>query len=125
MKIPVQYNRLMPYLIVPEAYKFIEFTKNIFGATEQTIVPRTGSENVIMHGEVRIGDAVVMFADVTEQFASKPAGMLIYVENVDETHKKAIAWGASSLMEPGQQPYGYTSGFHDPFGNDWWIVQGE
>jgi hypothetical protein len=54
MKIPPNSNRLMPYIIVPGAYKFAEFMKNVFGATEQTIIPR--SEGVLMHGEVRIGD---------------------------------------------------------------------
>ena len=122
MKIPSHYNRLMPYIIIPNANKFMDFMKTVFGATEQAIVPR--SEGIIMHGELRIGDAVVMFADVTEQFESKPAGMFIYVENTDDTYKKALDAGASSLMKPTQQPYGYTCGFHDPFGNDWWPVQG-
>ena len=123
MKIPSQYNRLMPYMIVPKAYQFIEFMKNVFGATEQAIVPR--SEGVIMHGELRIGDAVIMLADATEQFGSRPAGIFIYVENTDETYRKALLAGASSLMEPSQQPYGYTCGFHDPFGNDWWPVEAD
>ena len=54
MKVPVHYNRLMPYLIIPTAYKFIEFMKYVFGATEQVVVPR--SEGVVMHGELRIDD---------------------------------------------------------------------
>lgn len=118
MQIPSQYNRIMPYMIVPNACKFIEFMKYVFGATEQIIVPR--NEGVIMHGELRIGDSVIMFADTTEQFASRPAGIFIYVENVDETYQKALASGATSTMKPSQQPYGYACGFHDPFGNDWW-----
>jgi uncharacterized glyoxalase superfamily protein PhnB len=123
MKIPSHYNRLMPYLIIPNAYKFIDFMKNVFGAVEQAIVPR--SEGVIMHGELRIGEAVVMFADITEQFEARPSGIFIYVENTDETYKKAMDAGATSLMKPAQQPYGYTCGFHDSFGNDWWPVQAE
>ena len=121
MKIPSHYNRLMPYMIIPNAYKFIEFMKNVFGATEQIIVPRT--EGVIMHGELRIGEAVIMFADTTEQITARPAGIFIYVDSVDETYKKALAARAASLMEPMQQPYGYTCGFHDAFGNDWWPVE--
>jgi uncharacterized glyoxalase superfamily protein PhnB len=54
MKIPPQYNRVMPYLIIPRAAEFIVFMKEVFGAQEQMIVPR--SEGVIMHGELRIGD---------------------------------------------------------------------
>jgi PhnB protein len=121
MKIPSHYNRLMPYMIIPNAYKFIEFMKNVFDATEQIIVPRT--EGVIMHGELRIGEAVIMYADTTEQIAARPAGIFIYVDSVDETYKKALDAGAASLMEPMHQPYGYTCGFHDVFGNDWWPVE--
>lgn len=122
MQIPSQYNRLMPYMIVPNAYEFIGFMKEVFGAEQQIIVPR--SEGVIMHGELRIGDAVIMFADVTEQFESRPAGIFIYVESVDETYRKALAGGAKPMMEPQHQPYGYTCGFKDPFGNDWWPTEG-
>jgi uncharacterized glyoxalase superfamily protein PhnB len=121
MRIPPQYNRLMPYMIIPKATEFISFMKEVFDAETQIIVPR--SEGVIMHGELRIGDAVIMFADVTEQFAARPAGIFIYVESVEDTYKKAIAAGALSMMEPGQQPYGYTCGFKDAFGNDWWPVE--
>lgn len=73
MKIPSQYNRVMPYMIIPKATDFIGFMKEVFGAKEQIIVPR--SEGVIMHGELRIGDAVIMFADVTEQFTARPVGI--------------------------------------------------
>ena len=123
MKIPEQYNRIMPYLIIPDATAFIGFMKEVFGAEEQIIVPR--SEGVIMHGELRIGDAVIMFADVTEQFTARPAGIFIYVDSVEDTYKKAIAAGAVSKMEPMQQAYGFTCGFSDAFGNDWWPTEGE
>ena len=121
MPVPPQYNRLMPYMIVPGAQKFIQFMKDVFEATEQLIVPR--SENVIMHGELRIGDSVIMFADTTEEFASCPGGVFIYVNNLDETYRKALANGSVSKMEPVRQSYGYACGFSDPFGNDWWPVE--
>ena len=123
MKIPPQYNRVMPYMIIPNAAAFIVFMKEVFGAEEQILVPR--SEGVIMHGELRIGDAVIMFADVTPEFTARPAGIFIYVDNVEGTYKKAIAAGATSVMEPMQQPYGFTCGFKDAFGNDWWPTEGE
>lgn len=123
MKIPPHYNRLMPYLIIPDAVGFVHFMKEVFGAEEQIIVPR--SEGVIMHGELRIGDAVIMFADVTPEFAARPAGIFIYVEDVKDTYDKAMAAGAISVMEPAQQPYGFTCGFKDKFGNDWWPTEGE
>ena len=121
MKVPLQYNRLMPYLIIPHAFQFIDFMKNVFGAEVQNIVPR--SEGVIMHGELKIGDGVIMFADTTDQFESRPSGIFIYVDSVDASYKKAMDAGAISAMAPTQQPYGYTCGFRDPFGNDWWPVE--
>lgn len=121
MQIPSRYNRVMPYLIVPNAHAFMDFMKTVFGAGEQVIVPR--SEGVIMHGELRIGDAVIMFADSTDQFSPRPAGIFIYVENVRDTYQKAMETGAGSTMEPMQQPYGFTCGFRDAFGNDWWPVE--
>ena len=121
MKIPPQYNRLMPYLIIPDAARFIEFMKQVFGATEQMRVP--GEDGTVMHGEIRLGEMVIMLAEASVQFSAKPAGMFIYVENLKEVYEKAIQAGAVSIMEPMQKDYGFTCGFSDPFGNDWWPTE--
>ena len=83
------------------------------------------SEGVIMHGEIHIGEAVIMFADAMEEIAPRPSGFFIYVENVDETYAKALAAGAISTMLPDKKEYGYVCGFQDAFGNDWWPVEAE
>lgn len=57
MPIPFRYNRLMAYLIVPDAYQFIDFMKHVFAATGQVILP--GSEGAIMHCELCIQDSVI------------------------------------------------------------------
>ncbi len=121
MNIPSQYLPIMPYLIIKDANGFINFMKAVFGAEEQLKVPR--SENVIAHGELKIHDAVIMFADATEQFGVRNAGMFIYIPDVDTVYNKAIEHRAKSLHPPVQQEYGYSAGFEDPFGNQWWIVQ--
>ena len=113
----------MPYLIIPNAKAFIAFMKTVFDAKEQLIIDRT--ETLIMHGELRINDAVIMFADATEQFKERTAGMFIYVEGVDGIYAKAMANGAINLTKPAKQEYGYTAGFQDAWENQWWIVEGE
>lgn len=123
MKIPKEYLPIMPYLIVKDAGAFKVFMKEVFGATEQLMVPR--DEHLIMHGELKIGDAVIMYADATGKYGERPAGMFIYVENVDKLYKAAMEKGAKSLMPPQKMDYGYTAGFEDAWGNQWWIVQGE
>ncbi|MES2543699.1 MAG: VOC family protein [Bacteroidota bacterium] len=123
MKIPSNYLPVMPYILVNDGKAFLEFTKNVFGATEQMMVPR--EDQSIMHGEIKIFDAVIMFAQATANYSEKPCGMFIYIDDVDAIYKKAIDQKAKSLMTPVKQEYGYTAGFEDPFGNQWWIVEGE
>lgn len=124
MKIPDNYLPVMPYIIIDDAPGFLQFTKTVFGATEQLIVPGEDGR-AIMHGEIKIGDAVIMFAGGNAQWGSKTSGMFIYVEDADKVYKTALAHGATSLMEPVRQDYGYSGGFEDPYGNHWWICQGE
>lgn len=122
MEIPSTYLPVMPYLILREATAFMQFAKTVFHATEQLIVP--GEElRSIMHGELKIHDAVIMFAQATEKFAEKSAGMFLFVDNVDTVYDLAMRNKAISLQVPNKQEYGYTAGFEDPYGNQWWITQ--
>ena len=123
MKIPQQYLPVMPYLILNDAKGFLEFAKTVFGATEQLIVP--GEERSIMHGEIKIYDAVIMFTQAGEQWTQKPAGMFIFVKDVDAVYQKALSEKAISLYAPMTEEYGYTAGLEDPFGNQWWIVKAD
>ena len=123
MKIPDYYLPIMPYLIINNAAGFVEFVKEVFNADIKTITPR--EEGIIMHGELTIGKAAIMFADATEKYAPRPAGMFLLISNVQEVYHKALANGAASLQEPTQMDYGYSAGFQDDFGNSWWITNHE
>jgi len=123
MKIPAQYLPVMPYLIVSDAKGFFNFAKSVFGAKEQLIVPTENNE--IMHGEIRIGDAIVMFADARGSWKEKTAAMYMYIPDVSEAFKSALDNGATSLEEPQEKEYGFSAGFEDPFGNYWFIVEAE
>jgi PhnB protein len=123
MKIPSHYLPLMPYLIVNNAKAFAGFAKNVFGATEQLIVP--DDANKIIHGELKINDAVIMFAESTDMYKEKTAGLYTYVDDVEKVYKAALENGAKSLVPATTRDYGASAGFEDPFGNQWWIVQGE
>jgi PhnB protein len=119
-KIPATHQTIMPYLILANASKFVAFMKAVFNAEEANMHMR--DESTIMHGELMIGNSTIMLADSTETYAPNTAGMFIYVDDADETYKKALAEGAVSKMEPSDQPYGRSCGVTDPFGNVWWIT---
>ena len=122
MKIPEQYNQLMPYLVIKDTEDFKKFMEKVFDATGQLIVP--GEDGTVMHGELRIGSAVIMFAETGGQFPVMNAGMYIHVDNADATYKKALEAGAITIegQEPSDKDYGRTCGVKDPFGNTWWIT---
>ena len=123
MKIPEQYLPVMPYLIVKNAKKFMAFAKEVFNATEQLIVP--AEDDKIMHGELKIHDAVIMFADASDTWNEKTAAMYMYVDNVNNIYHLALGNGATNLQAPEKKEYGYTAGFVDAFGNQWFIVEAE
>ena len=122
MKIPENYLPVMPYLILDKAAEFLAFTKKVLGATEQLIVPGTDGRTV-MHGEIKIYDAIIMFANSTDAWKEKTAGMFIFVESVEAVYNAAIEEGSTSLLAPENREYGYSAGFEDPYGNQWWINQ--
>src|SRR5438552_10648069 len=61
-KVPEGHNRVSPYLIVDGAGRALDFYKKAFGAVE--LFRHTAPTGKIGHAEVRIGDTVVMLADV-------------------------------------------------------------
>jgi PhnB protein len=119
--IPDGYHAVTPYLIVDGAAKLIDFLKETFGATELFRMGAPGGK--VGHAEVKIGDSNIMIADNSAEWASRPAMLYVYVKDVDDTHKRALAAGATQVKEPANQFYGdRSSGVTDAFGNYWGIA---
>src|SRR3954465_8589653 len=120
LEIPEGYQQVMPYLVVNDAQSFFNFMQRVFNATEKYKAMR--DETKIADAELQIGKSTIMFADSTEQWKAQTAGLFVYVTDADETYKKALAEGATSIMEMSNQSYGRSGGVTDPFGNTWWIT---
>jgi uncharacterized glyoxalase superfamily protein PhnB len=119
--IPDDYPRVIPYLIVRDVAKLMDFLTEVFGAkqNEKMTLP-DGSVN---HGAVRIGNSVIMMGKSSDDYPPIPTMIYIYVENTDEAYNKALQAGAESLMEPANQFYGdRNAAVKDPSGNSWWIA---
>lgn len=121
-RIPEGYQTVMPYLILNGAQQFIEFTEKVFNAVENKSNRHMRDETIIMHSEVSIGDSTIMFADSTGRFPPRTTGLFVYVDNADDTYKKAIDNGAKVITELSDQSYGRSGGVEDSFGNTWWIT---
>lgn len=113
------FHTVTPYLTVKQPAELIDFVTKSFGATE--LFRTTGSAGG-MHAEVMIGESMVMIGGA-EHIPAMPTAVHLYVPDVDDAYKRAIEAGATSLMEPADQPYGERSGgVEDPNGNRWYIA---
>jgi PhnB protein len=118
---PDGYHNVTPYAIVTDANRLIDFLKAVFGAEET--VRLDGPDGKVGHAEVKIGDSLVMLADVGPESSAFPAMLHIYVDDCDATYKKALEAGSSSLREPTNEFYGdRISAVSDSFGNQFWIA---
>lgn len=110
-----------PYFLVENGSAFLAFMNSVFDAA--TVSVHHNDNGGIMHGEVSIGDSIIMFGESSEAFPSETGSVFIYVKDTDETYKKAMAAGSTSRQEPSDKDYGRAAGVKDPFGNTWWITQ--
>ena len=121
---PAGHHTITPGFAVPHAAKVIEFLQRAFGAEiiERYDMPDGG----VGHAELRLGDSVVMLGSSGKGgMEPMPASLSYYVdtgEAVDTAYKRALAAGATSIMEPANQFYGYRSAtVVDVGGNKWTI----
>jgi uncharacterized glyoxalase superfamily protein PhnB len=119
MNIPEGHQGLMPYLMMEDAAKFIDFIKAVFDA-EMTHQDVRG--DIIGHCEANISGSTIMFSQSRDEWKPATANMFVYVDSADDTHAKAVENGATTIMPPADQEYGRSCGVTDPCGNVWWIT---
>lgn len=123
--IPDGYNSVTPYLVVDDAKRAIEFYRDAFGAEEKFRLPMGDK---IGHAEIKIGDSFVMLADEMPEMGhlgpnsrgGPTSSIVLYVEDVDTSFKKALDAGAKEQRPVENQFWGDRMGtLTDPFGHQW------
>jgi len=122
--IPKGFRTITPYMIAEDGPALLEFAKQAFGAEE--LSRNIGSAGGI-HGEVRIGDSMLMIGGGIpgREFRSTPStiALHVYVKDTDAVYRQAMAAGATSIHEPAEMEYGERSvGLKDPAGNYWYVA---
>jgi len=119
--LPKGLHNVNPYLHPRRAEPLIDFLKRAFGAEE--MMKFASPDGVVNHAQIRVGDAVVEMGEAHGKYETMPAMFYVYVPNVDDVHRQAVAAGATSFQEPTDQPYGDRSAaVRDNFGNKWYIA---
>jgi PhnB protein len=125
-RIPKDHPRVTPYLAVDGASDAIAFYAAVLGAVETVRMPGP-TPDTVGHAELKLGESVIMLADQFEGSPPTPqklgdssVTLMVYVEDVDDVFRRALAAGASEIAPVTDQFYGDRSGvFRDPWGHRW------
>lgn len=115
------FRTITPYLQVMPVEEVIHFVKQAFGG-EELFRSQGGAGGI--HTEIKVGDSMLMIGGGgTWKGPARPANMLINVSDADESYRRAMDAGASSIHEPVTQTYGDREGsVMDAGGNTWYIT---
>jgi PhnB protein len=126
--IPSGFHTLTPALVTDGAAAAIDFYVRAFGAEVQL---RLDAGEMVAHAELRIGDAVLTVCDPMPDYGlvapdregPVDSSLMLYCEEVDALHARAVAEGATLVSEVSDQFHGDRVGaVRDPFGHRWVIA---
>jgi PhnB protein len=127
--IPKGYTAVTAHLVCKGAGDAMDFYAKAFGAKDKGRM--AGPNGVVVHGEMKIGDAVIMLGEEMPDMGSQsplalggsPVTMMLYVKDVDAAYAKATAAGCTTKMPPTNMFWGdrYCR-VGDPFGHQWAIA---
>jgi PhnB protein len=112
---PEGWHTVTPRIVVHGAQQLVDFVKQVFEAK--------GDYRPDLPSVINIGDSVLMISEAGGIRAPMAAFLYVYVQDTDETYRRALQAGASSLEEPSNMPYGDRRGMvEDRWGNTWQIA---
>jgi len=112
---------IQPYMHPLRVDPVMNFLKRAFGAED--LGRYTAPDGVVHHMTINIGDSHMEMGEAQGPYQPMKSMFYLYVPNVDDVYRTALAAGAKSMKEPADQPYGDRVGaVTDIFGNQWWIA---
>ncbi len=125
--IPDGFFALTPTIVVPDVDAAMDFYAKTLSAQKRYTMP--GPDGKTMHGEILIGDSIIMIARESAEMKSaltlggSPGGLMVYVDDPDAVHAAALAAGATAEMPVEDMFWGDRYGsFVDPYGLSWSVA---
>ncbi|MEU1054149.1 VOC family protein [Streptomyces sp. NPDC005876] len=118
---PEGYTTVAPWVVTDDTGAFLDFVAEAFGGEELGRVPT--EDGSIGHGEIRVGDTVVLAFDRRPDWPVMPSLLRVFVPDADEAFSRAVQAGGQVVTSLVDDAFGQRGGrVKDPFGNIWWVV---
>ncbi|MEU5881077.1 VOC family protein [Spirillospora sp. NPDC047279] len=118
---PQGYTTVAPWIVTDDTGAFLDFVTRAFGGVE---LGRVATEDgSIGHGEIRVGDTVVLAFDRRADWPVLPSLLRVFVADADTAFARALEAGGQVVTALSDNAFGQRGGrVKDPFGNIWWVV---
>lgn len=118
---PEGYTDVAPWVVTDDTGAFLDFVTAAFAGVELSRVPV--EDGSIGHGEIRVGETVVLAFDRQPDWPMMPSLLRVFVDDADDAMQRAVDAGARVVTELADSAFGQRGGrVRDPFGNVWWVV---
>ncbi|MET7386318.1 VOC family protein [Streptomyces sp. NPDC005529] len=118
---PTGYTTVAPWVVTDDTGAFLDFVTRAFEGEELGRV--TTEDDLIGHGEIRVGDTVVLAFDRHADWPALPSLLRVFVAEADTAMKLAVAAGGEVVTPLSDDAFGQRGGrVKDPFGNIWWVI---
>jgi PhnB protein len=118
---PEGYTTVAPWVVTDDTGAFLDYVTQVFGGAE---LGRVATEDgSIGHGEIRVGDTVVLAFDRHADWPPLRCLLRVFVADADAAFTRAVEAGGHVVTPLSDSAFGQRGGrVRDPFGNIWWIV---
>jgi uncharacterized glyoxalase superfamily protein PhnB len=122
-------EKIIPILVCEDIAAEHDFLVDALGFSSGGL--HRSPEGQVVHGEVRMGSAVIWLHRAAEELKlvsprvlpAASSGLVVYVPDVDAHYARAHSRGAGVEHEPKDRPYGQREyGVTDPEGHRWWFA---
>ncbi len=133
---PAVSRSIMPFLYIEGAARAVEFYQSVFGAS--VLMRDEEPSGIVSHAMLKMGQTTVMLSDPSSadvkqndvrglsrpprSYGGSPVHLYIYVADVDDVVKRAIAAGAKAIDQVEDRDWGdRCGGIEDPWGHVWFV----
>lgn len=118
---PEGFSSISPYLMVDNVEKQVDFLTRVFNVNFRE--PLKSPDGSIIHIVGMLYEVAIMIGKTRPGLPQERSINYVFTDDVDKTFKRALEYGAKSLMEPVDQFYGFREcGVVDEQENQWWIA---